>query len=107
MTQDVLLQFERELRRLYEEPKRRFGYSATYFLQMLAEGRPVETARRLVLDPKYSEGLTKLWELGALELSVEALVLREPWNHLFDQEVLDAARKKLHALHYSEPGLGL
>ena len=107
MTQDILHGFERELRRLYEEPKRRFGYNATYFLQMLGEDDPVGTARRLVLDPKHSEGLTKLWELHALELSVEALVLRDPWNQLFGQEVHDTARKKLRALQYSEPGLGL
>ena len=107
MPQDIAAAFEREMWHLYEEPKRRFGYNATYFLQMLEEGQPVDTARILVLDPRHSDGLTFLWEKHALDLSVEALVLRDPWNTLFAPEVLEAARKKLRGLGYSEPGLDL
>jgi hypothetical protein len=107
MSQDIAAAFEREMWRLYEEPKRRFGYNATYFLRMLEEGQPVDTARTLVLDPRHSDGLTYLWEKRALDLSVEALVLRDPWCSLFTPDVLDAARKKLRGLGYSEAGLGL
>lgn len=103
MAEGLAADFENEMWRLYEEPKRRFGYNATYFLRMLDEGDPLETARRLALEPRHSEGLTFLWEKHALDLSVEALVLRDPWNTLFAPEVLEAARKKLRALGYVVP----
>ncbi|MFH1742875.1 MAG: hypothetical protein ABIH23_28050 [bacterium] len=106
MDRKLVAQFEREMWRLYEEPKKRCGYNATYFRRMLEEDGALETARRLAGDPKHHEGLTRLWEYQALDLSVEALVLRDPWNQLFTPDVLAIARKKLCDLKYSEPAPG-
>ena len=105
MDQKLVAGFEREMWRVYEEPKKRYGYNATRFLKMLLEHDPLETARRLAGDPKHHEGLTRLYEWKALDLSVEALVLRDPWNKLFTPDVLATARKKLCDLGYSEPRL--
>jgi len=88
--------------RLFEEPARRFGYKATYFHEMLEEHGALETARRLAGSPKHHEGLTKLYDLKALHLSVEALVLRPPYDTLFEPSLLKAARKKLRDLGYEE-----
>jgi hypothetical protein len=107
MDQKPITGFEQEMWRLYEEPKKRCGYNATYFVKMIQEHGALEAAHRLAGNPKYSEGLTRLWECKALDLSVEALVLQDPWNKLFSPDVLSIARKKLRDLRYSEPGLGL
>src|SRR5437016_3085263 len=107
MERDLHSEFEREMWRLYEEPKAKYGYIASYYREMLQQHKALETARRLAGDTKHHEGLTRLWELKALDLSVEALVLREPWRQFFDADVLSAARAKLRALGYKEPGLGL
>lgn len=96
--------FEREMHGIYEEAKRRFGYHATYYLRMLQDHGAVATAKRLVLETRRSDGLTFLWEQQALWLSVEALVLREPWRDLFEPHVLKAAEKKLRGLGYGEAG---
>ena len=69
---------------------------------MLTEHGGLIAAKKLIADPKYSDGLTKLWELKRLDLSVEALVLREPWSKLFTTEELASARKKLNELGYIE-----
>jgi hypothetical protein len=98
MDRDLQSEFEREMWRLYEEPKSKYGYIASYFREMLQEHGALETARRLAGDTKHHEGLTRLWELKALGVSVEALVLREPRRQLFDAGVLRAARAKLLAL---------
>jgi hypothetical protein len=100
----LVARFDQEMWRLYEEAKTWCGYNATYYRQMLVQYGALETACRLAGEPTHHEGLTRLWERGALDLSVEALVLRAPWDQLFTAEVLAAARKKLLALDYSERG---
>ena len=102
---EIERRFEDEMMRLYEEPKRRFGYNATYFLQMIQEHGALEAARRLAREPRHHEGLTRLWQHNALELSVEATVRRAPWRQLFDDEILRAAKRKLEDLHYAGPEL--
>jgi len=100
--------FTREMWRLYEEPKSfRPPYDAGYFRKLLSEQKAVAVARDLVLDPRPSEGLARLSLARRLDLSVEATVLRARWNSLFTPDVLEAARKKLRTLEYTEPGLDL
>jgi hypothetical protein len=105
MNDELEAKFEEEMWRLYREPAKRFGYNATYFREMLQARGAIDTARHLAGSPEHHEGLTKLYELGALHLSVEALVLRDPWNREFEPEVLNTARKKPRDLRYEEPGL--
>jgi hypothetical protein len=47
-----------------------------------------------------SSGFTRLWELKRLDLTVEALALREPWRRLFTDVELEKARQRLDRLHY-------
>ena len=68
---------------------------------MLESQGPVTTSIDLVMATTYHEGFTKLWELGRLDLAVEAIILREPFNKLFSQEVLDTARSKLEKVGYT------
>ena len=70
---------------------------------MLENLGPINTAISLVTEPRYHEGFTKLWELSRLDLTGEAIIRRDPYNQLFDQEVLDRARSKLEELGYREP----
>jgi hypothetical protein len=78
------------------------GYRPSSFLQMLRNYGPVDTAVRLVTAPKFHEGFTRLWELRRLDLTVEAIILRNPYNQLFTKEVLEKAREKLEQLRYIE-----
>jgi hypothetical protein len=61
--------------RLYEDAKDA-GYNATYFLRMVSEHGGLETARRLLAAPSPAEGFSRLYEIGRVDLSVEALVLK-------------------------------
>ncbi|MGB3442336.1 MAG: hypothetical protein WBA97_26645 [Actinophytocola sp.] len=74
------------------------GYDATYFRRMLGDHGPVETARRLVTDPKPSYGLWKLQQMNRLDLSVEMWVLLPWYEPLFAPEVRQLAEAKLRAL---------
>lgn len=72
-------------------------------MPLLENQAPVNTAIQLVKESTYHEGFTKLWELNRLDLTVEAIIRRDPYNQLFVQEVLDRSRIKLEVLGYNEP----
>ncbi|WP_158884560.1 GmrSD restriction endonuclease domain-containing protein [Amycolatopsis anabasis] len=93
--------FGTEMQRLYERSRREARYSATYFLSMLADLGPMETARKLLLSPAVSDGFAALWERGRLDLTVEALVTRAPFTDLFDERELEVARARLEQFGYS------
>ena len=82
--------------------KNKYGYNPTRFLQMLGKYGPVTAAINLVVNPKFHDGFTKMWELERLDLTVEATIRRSPYNQLFTQEVLDKAKEKLDNLGYKE-----
>jgi hypothetical protein len=74
------------------------GYHPTGFLQMLGKHGPIATTIQLVMG--NHEGFERLWELRRLDLSVEAIILREPFRVLFSPEVLGQAEQKLRDVGY-------
>ena len=73
------------------------GYRPTYFIRMVHEFGGVGTAKRLLSTEDLQAGLTRLWELGRLDLSVEASVLQGPWKELFSDDERREARERLKA----------
>lgn len=71
------------------------GYRPTFFLRMVQQCGGLEAARHLLDTPAPSEGFTRLWELGRLDLSVEAVALREEFCGLFTERQLEVARRRL------------
>lgn len=88
---------------LYERAKHDAGYNPTYFVRMLSEHGGVETARRLVARDTPSGGFTQLYLKGHLDLTLAAAVLEPRFSHLFDGELLDQARRRLHQYGYDQP----
>ncbi|MEP7194785.1 MAG: hypothetical protein ABI903_18230 [Actinomycetota bacterium] len=68
---DLEQDFANAMRDIYLRAKTEAGHSATYFLQMLAEAGPLETARMLVMTahPSHPTGILT---------SYLATVLRQP-----------------------------
>jgi len=83
--------FDDEMLKIYTRARDECGYHATRFRQMLVEHRGVETARRLL--PTMSDGYAELWRRKRLDLTVEALILREPWRALFSPMEQEVARR--------------
>ena len=94
MTDDLARKFHQEMIATYHEAARH-GYRPTYFLNMLPEYGGVGAAKRLLSKPDEQAGLTSLWELDLLHISVEAHVVKEPWSCLFTQEERQEARRRL------------
>ena len=62
---------------------------------MLSDKGGLETAKQLLADRKAQTGLDKLWELGLLHESMEAVVLRDEFRSLFTETELAEAKKRL------------
>jgi hypothetical protein len=85
---------------IYERAKSEVDYTAAFFLGMLSELGPLDTARKLLHAPAVSDGFANLWERGRLDLTVEALVLRPEFSPLFTDEELTRARARLEQFGY-------
>jgi hypothetical protein len=90
--------FHQEMLGIYESAKDRCSYTASRFVQMVRERGGIQAAKGLLHSSHYPEGLTTLWECGCLDISMEALVLKEPWRQFFSDEELAVAEKRLHDL---------
>ena len=91
--------FHEEMLRIYDECTK-FGYRPRIFLGMVHEYGGVETAIRLLTTEVEQYGFQRLWEARRLDLSVEALVLREPWRELFTPDILSEAERRLEGSDY-------
>lgn len=63
--------------------------------QMIDNNGAFITARSLVNAEGLSTGFQKLQAINRLDLSIEHLILRDPYNQLFDEETKANARRKL------------
>ena len=79
---------------LYKESKEE-GYTASIFLNMVHELGGLGAAKRLINDPKPSDGFRRLWEMGRLDLTVEyTAAFESKFRSLFTQEERFAARRR-------------
>lgn len=76
------------------------GYRPTQFKQMLSAQGGSATVRQLLAKGKPSDGFTRLWELGRLDLTVEALVVETKWRLLFDSILVQQAERLLKQSGY-------
>ena len=92
-------EFRRAMFATYDEAKK-LGYNANYFLQMLGDKPAVEVAKQLLSTRDIQAGLMRLWELGHLEISMEATVLQDRFASLFTPTEIEEARRRLNELGY-------
>jgi hypothetical protein len=91
--------FERAMRDIFTEATK-IGYRPIEFLRMVDREGALPTAKRLIMSSTPSSGFTRLWKLKRLDLTVEALALREPWRRLFTEVELKKAQQRLDQLNY-------
>ena len=97
--------FHVEMVRIYREATE-FGYYPKRFLGMVVGQGGLSAAKQLLGDSNTSLGFERLWREQRLDLSVEALVLLEPWSSLFTDEELAVARHRLDELGYDSSASG-
>ena len=94
--------FHQEMLDTYNQAAK-LGYRATYFLQVAHEHGGVGAAKMLLAKSASASGFERLWELGRLDISVEALVLKPEFMALFSDAERQVARERLAELGYRAP----
>ena len=92
-------EFHRAMLNIYDAAAE-LDFRPVRFLRMVHEHGGVETARRLPSAPEVPSGLTRLWKLERLDISMEALVVQERWQPLFSDAERQVARERLKAYGY-------
>ncbi len=77
MPKNKEFEFHEAMLSIYKHAKAECNYNATRFLQMVNEQGGFQTARTLLHAPDNSQGFTAVWKCGRLDLTVEALVLKD------------------------------
>lgn len=98
MIKELTEQFHQEMLHIYDAAlKLKPPYKAKTFLKMVNEHGGKATADKLLATTKPSDGFTELYLRGkdSLRLSVEYLVLTDPWKALFNENQLAIATKRL------------
>ena len=90
--------FHQAMLRVYYQAKENCNYNATRFYQLVNEKGGLETAKTLLASQEPQSGLTKLWECGRLDISMEALVINPRFELLFSEQEREVARERLVAL---------
>jgi hypothetical protein len=80
---------------------KRLGYWPGYFHRDVANDGGVTTVKKLLKKDGTSDGFTTLWELGRLDMSVEAFVLLPWYEVLFDDNERQVARTRLEAHRFN------
>lgn len=83
--------------RIYERARDEVNYVASRFLSMVSEHGGLGAARILLASPDVSDGYTRLWEAGRLDLSVDFHALMPEFAPLFTEEEMRVARERLLA----------
>ena len=87
-------EFHNKMVGIYEEEKK-LGRNATRFWRMLKNRGGFQVAVYLLNKSQPQIGFERLRDSKNFELTVEFLVLQEPWRQLFEQRYLDEAEKRL------------
>lgn len=92
--------FHKDMINIYTTAAKEINYKAKNFLDMVNKYGGYEAAKRLVMAPGSTYGFEVLWEKKRLDLSVEALVLKEKYRSLFSDEIIDLCKKRLKDFGY-------
>ena len=110
--EQLMQQFDQVVRKSCEDSKRLCRYDPHIIRRMVSEWGAYETASRLLLkDSEVQRGFTEMWlcetekpYTRALDLTLEATVLRPEFDDLFDddtgRDMRAVARKRLEAHGY-------
>lgn len=80
---------------LYRAVRHEVHYDARHLIARVTDVGGLEAARALLRSDRFSDGFVAITLAGRPDLTLEALVLREPWRPLFTDEELAIARRRL------------
>jgi len=92
-------EFTRLLRGAVGEAEK-LKYRPAQFKKMLDAYGGFDTVNRVLASGKPSDGFTRLWELGRLDLTCEAIIVETKWRGYFEADLVARAEKLLGDMRY-------
>lgn len=93
---DLARQFHEAMIQLYRDTcNAGINYRPSLLIHAVSMEGGFETARRYLQADEITDGFQRLWTAERLDLTVEHLVLQEPWRGLFTPEELATAEQRL------------
>ncbi|WP_019227245.1 hypothetical protein [Sedimentibacter sp. B4] len=87
--------FHKDMLSIYTTAKKELNYNATRFLQLVSEKGGLKAAKQLISKEDGTIGFEVLWEMGRLDLSIEAHVLKPEYVELFTDEERKICKERL------------
>ena len=97
---ELIANFEKEMYRIYREAYAKCRHNAHIFHGMLQDHGGIVTAKRLLSQHGLQYGFEKLCEFGCPDITMESLILREPWNSLFTRKEKEVSIARLKTFGY-------
>ena len=98
MKSQLETEFHEEMVSIFHKSGKATGYWPRRFLQKVRKVGGLQAAREWLSPGKgLSPGLQRLAKEKRIDLSMEALVLKEPWSRLFTEDEIKQARRRLAA----------
>jgi len=98
MNEDLERKFHEEMLAIYYKAGRETGYWANRFLQKVRKDGGLRAAKAWLWPEKgLTPGLQRLAREKRLDLSMEALIIEEPWKRLFTKDEIKEAKRRLEA----------
>ena len=95
MPQRIEELFHEEMVNIYRRALIEVNYKATKFLEMVTMQGGVAAAKTLLHTSYLPDGFAELWQRGRLDLTMEHMLVKQPWNTLFTEEELRVAHRRL------------
>ena len=93
--------FHETMLTIYRRAKDEENYNATFPRNMVVDQGGLQAARTLINSSRPSDGYTRLWELGRLDLSVEAVVVQSSqFRSLFTEHEIEICKNRLREFGY-------
>jgi hypothetical protein len=97
---DILInKFSSDMESIYHTASK-LGYTPTFFWKMVQSMGGYQAAKKLIYTKNPSSGLTRLWDLRRLDLSVEAHVIKPEYSSLFSEEERRICTERLESFGY-------
>jgi 5-methylcytosine-specific restriction enzyme A len=100
LQQKLINEFHKDMLKIYDRAKTECGYNASRFIQMVANEGGYNVAKKFIHSNVPSDGFGKLWEINRLDLTVEALILKEKYYPLFSDEEREIVKNRLKQYGY-------
>jgi hypothetical protein len=102
MPQTLEEQFHEQMVNIYRNALTQINYKATKFLEMVTMQGGLAAAKTLLHTRYLPDGFAELWQRGRLDLTMEHMLVKQPWNTLFCEEELRVAHPPSLDFHATE-----